>query len=466
MRTLSVFFALILTLFLLIVLPGYLPEKADVVIIGAGAAGMRAAIESHRHTGKVVLLEKMPYPGGNSHKATAGFNAVTEESDLEDYIRDTREAGAYLGKPELIAILAGKSAEALYDLREMGADLEDRGLLAGHSRSRTYRPSGGSPVGVEVTSVLKHAIERRGIDIRLENRALLVERRKKWRVRVANRTGREYTIRADAVIIATGGFGGNPRLVAAYNPRLKGFHTTNQTSTSGDYIFLTEKLPVRLIDMDKIQTHPTVEPEFSTLITEALRGNGGILVNYRGERFTDEMAFREDLSRRILEQRYGFAWLIFDQNVREGLRASEYYIRNQLTLSGNDPEELAEKLSLPAGTLAPALDRWNRFVREGVDEDFSRSDLKVPLDHAPYYGIRVTPGIHYCMGGLAINGKAQVLDREGVPLPGLYAAGEATGGIHGEDRLGGNSLTDALVFGKIAGYEAGRYSLYKEEGNP
>ena len=466
MKTLSFFFALILILFLLIVLPGHLPEKTDVVIIGAGAAGMRAAIESQRHTDRVVLLEKMPYPGGNSHKATAGFNAVTEESDMDDYIRDTREAGAYLGKPELIALLAAKSAEALYDLREMGADLEDRGLLAGHSRSRTYRPSGGSPVGVEVTSVLNHAIERRGIDMRLENRALLVERKKKWRVRVANRTGREYTIRADAVIIATGGFGGNPRLVAAYNPRLKGFHTTNQTSTSGDYIGLTEKLPVQLIDMDKIQTHPTVEPEFSTLITEALRGNGGILVNYRGERFTDEMAFREDLSRRILEQRYGFAWLIFDQNVREGLRASEYYIRNQLTHSGNDPEELAEKLSLPAGTLAPALDRWNRFVREGFDEDFARSDLKVPLDHSPYYGIRVTPGIHYCMGGLAINGKAQVLDREGIPLPGLYAAGEATGGIHGEDRLGGNSLTDALVFGKIAGYEAGRFSLYKEEGNP
>ena len=348
----------------------------------------------------------------------------------------------------------------------MGADLEDRGLLAGHSRSRTYRPSGGSPVGREITSVLYSAIGKQGIDIRLENRALSVERKKEWNVRVANRTGREYTLRARAVIIATGGFGGNPRLVTAYNPRLKGFHTTNQTSTSGDFIGLTESLPVQLIDMEKIQTHPTVEPEFSTLITEALRGNGGILVNNRGLRFTDEMAFREDLSRRILEQKNGYAWLIFDQQIREGLKASEYYISNRLALSGRDPEDLAEQLALPAGPLKNTLDKWNRFVTEGKDGDFFRSDLKVPLDHPPYYGIRVTPGIHYCMGGLAINDKAQVLDREGEPLPGLYAAGEATGGIHGGDRLGGNSLTDALVFGKIAGYEACRYSLYKEEGNP
>ena len=112
MRYLAAAFIVILTLFFLFVLPGYLPERTDVVIIGSGAAGMRAAIECRRHTEKVVLLEKMPYPGGNSNKATAGFNAVTEESGIDDYIRETREAGGYLGKPELIGILARKSGGA------------------------------------------------------------------------------------------------------------------------------------------------------------------------------------------------------------------------------------------------------------------------------------------------------------------------------------------------------------------
>ena len=345
--------ALILTLFFLIVLPSYLPERTGVVVIGSGAAGMRAALECRRHTDRVVLLEKMPYPGGNSNRASAGFNAVTEGKDRDVYIMDTQEAGGYRGKAELIRILAEKSADALYDLKFMGADLEDRGLLAGHSVSRTYRPSGGSPVGREVSSVLNNAVRSREIDLRLENRALSIRKKRKWDVLVTNRTGKEYTIRADAVVIATGGFGGNPQFVAAYNPQLKGFHTTNSAGASGDYIKLTEDLPVQLVDMDEIQTHPTVEPEFSTLITEALRGNGGILVNSQGERFTNEMDFREDLSRSILKQRDGYAWLIFDQNVRESLKASEFYIENELTQSGESAEELAEGLALPEGRLSP-----------------------------------------------------------------------------------------------------------------
>lgn len=460
MKALTSVFLIILSIFFILISPWYLPEKADVIIIGAGAAGMRAAIESKVHTDRIILLEKMPYPGGNTNKATAGFNAVLDKDDIGRYMQDTREAGKFSGNMNLIRMLVEKSSEALSDLIAMGADLEDRGLLAGHSQSRTYRPSGGSPVGREISSVLYKTVQNKGIDIRMENRALSISlKNKKLEVLVKNRTGKEYKIVAASVIIASGGFGGSPELVTRYNSGLKGFHTTNSASATGDYLALTRNIPVHLIDLEEIQTHPTVEPEFSMLITEALRGNGGILINSQGQRFTNEMDFREQLSKSILKQKNRFAWLIFDQTVRESLKSSEYYIKNQLTKSGNTTKELAEHLSLTDEILSDTLNKWNNSVLIGEDKDFQRLDLKISLQTPPYFAIKVTPGIHYCMGGLAIDDKARVLDETGNPIEGLFAAGEATGGIHGKDRLGGNSLTDAMVFGKIAGYEAAFHAL-------
>lgn len=460
MKTLTALAAGVLLLFLLIVSPMYLPEKANVVIIGAGAAGMRAALESINYTDKIVLLEKMPYPGGNSLRATAGMNAALVKEEELPYFLDTKAAGQNHGIEHLIALMIGNSGEALRWLRKRGADLSDRGLLAGHSQMRTYRPSGGSPVGQEISSTLYREVIKKGIDLRLENKALkILQGKKKLEVLVENRTGREYRIRARSVIISTGGFGGNPVIVTQLNPELKGFNTTNSAGATGDYLSLTEDLPLQLRDMGEIQTHPTVEPDFSILITEALRGNGGILVNKQGERFTDEMDFREILSHSILNQKDGIAWLIFDQSIREGLRSVEYYIDKELVKTGATLADLAEILTLPEQKLSQTVENWNQSVKRGYDREYNRKDLSNPLEKGPYYAIKVTPGVHYCMGGLAINEKAQILDLDDQPFPGLYAAGEATGGIHGKDRLGGNSLIDAMVFGRIAGYEASLYAL-------
>ena len=459
MKALTAVFFAVLLLFILIVSPMYLPEQADVVIIGAGAAGMRAALESRLITEKVILLEKMPYPGGNSSRATGGFNAVLTENEIGPYMIDTENAGRQKGKTELIRIMVENSGDALTWLSSLGADLTDRGLLAGHSLSRTYRPRGGSPVGREISSFLYREIINKNIDLRTENKALTIRREDKGLiVDVENRTGREYRIRCGSVVIATGGFGGNPEMVSRFNPALKGFKTTNTAGTTGDFIALTEDLPVKLINLADIQIHPTVEPDFGILITEALRGNGGILVNTRGERFTDEMDFREILSSHILEQKGGYSWLIFDQTVRQSLNATEYYVEKQLVLEAESLPALAEELSLPAANLEKTLEKWNLSVLDGRDYLFGRQDLATPLISPPYYAIKVTPGIHYCMGGLSINGRAEVLDLSDNPIPGLYAAGEATGGIHGSDRLGGNSLTDAMVFGRIAGQNASEFA--------
>ncbi len=459
MKILTGLFTAVILLFALIVSPMYISEKTDVVIIGAGAAGMRAALESREHTQKVILLEKMPYPGGNSNRATAGLNALPFPDDRDAFFRDTREAGLNHGDPDLVRILVDRSGEELGWLRSIGADLSDLGLLAGHSRNRTYRPSGGLPVGREISSVLFDNIRKRGMDLRLENRALSLEYKgKNILVTVENRSGREYRIKARSVVIATGGFGGNPRLVTRVNPALKGFNTTNSAGATGDFLELTEKLDPLLVDLGEIQTHPTVEPDFSILITEALRGNGGILINSKGQRFTNEMAFREALSRSILSQKGGTAWLIFDQEIRNSLKSSEYYFQRELVRSGSSLAELTETLSLPPLMLEKEIALWNRIVLQGEEDPYGRQDLFRPLNSPPYYAIKVTPGIHYCMGGLGIDTKSRVLDRTGTPLPGLFAAGEATGGIHGRDRLGGNSLTDTMVFGRIAGYEAALYS--------
>jgi len=317
---------------------------------------------------------------------------------------------------------------------------------------RTHRPSGGAPVGSEVVRVLGEQVVQLGINLRVENKViqLLAEGNRVTGVLVRNQEGREYEIMADSVVIASGGFGGSSERFVFYNPDLKGFKTTNHAGATGDYIDLVADLPIDLIDMEKIQAHPTVEPHFGILITEAIRGNGGILINMEGNRFTDEMAFRDILSEEMRQQTQGKNYLIFDESIRNGLSAADAYIDMQLTKEANSIEEMSQILGIDTATLARTIDRYNGFVAGGSDDDFQRRDLPVQL-RPPFYGILVQPGVHYCMGGLPINANAQVLDHDGNPIPGLFACGEATGGIHGNNRLGGNSMTDSIVFGRIAG---------------
>ena len=455
MKPLTLLLMICLVLFSLFTLPGHLSENCDILIIGAGAAGMSAALESGHAYRKVIVLEKMSYPGGNSTKATGGMNAAINNEDREPYFRETLEAGMNKGTPELVRQMVNGSTGAVNWLMSLGADLSDRGLLAGHSESRSFRPFKGSPVGREVVNVLYTELRRQNIELRTDNIALSVEpRHSGFTVTVENQSGRVYRIRTKKLIIASGGFGGSPEYITRFNPGLKGFNTTNSPGATGDYIKLTESLNASIINLQDIQTHPTVEPDFGTLITEALRGNGAILVNQKGMRFTNELAFRDALTHKMLEQRGGSAWLVFDQGVRESLISSEYYFSQNFVVQSESPADLAEKLSLPEREFIETLDRWNSFYDSGEDEDFDRKDLPRSLKNPPYYAIKTAPGIHYCMGGLEIDERARVLDKEGKPIPGLYAAGEATGGIHGLDRLGGNSLTDAVVFGRIAGREA------------
>ncbi|WP_353893640.1 flavocytochrome c [Proteinivorax hydrogeniformans] len=326
--------------------------KVDVVVIGAGAGGMSASLEAENQGSSVVLLEKMPYVGGNTVRATAGMNAVLtpqqKEREIKDskniFLNDILESGHGLNSVELIEVLIDNSADAVSWLTDLGADLDDVGILAGHSKARTHRPSGGQPIGSEVVKTLSSAIQKSSVDLRLEHKAVEIELDrddKVKKVQVIDNTGKIYDIKCNSVVVATGGFGGSSEQFVYYNPNLKGYHTTNSPSATGDFIELADKIGAKFTDMEYIQTHPTVSPHYGMLITEAIRGNGGILVNNQGVRFADEMKNRDHLSEDLLAQPDREVYLIFNEDIRQPLAASDDYIDMNIVLSSDTIEELA-----------------------------------------------------------------------------------------------------------------------------
>jgi fumarate reductase flavoprotein subunit len=448
----------------------FMPETADVVVIGGGAAGLSAAIEAAENGAEVILLEKMNFLGGNTTRATGGINAAGTEAQraagitdtLESFYKDTMESGHNLNNEKLVRLMVERSAESISWLAGMGADLSDVGRLAGHSISRTHRPSGGAQVGNEMVPVLTTRVKALGVDVRTQNKATALDYRPAVKGKAAIVTGvfaettegRTYRIKADAVVIASGGFGASPELYVKLNPELQGFKTTNQPGATGDYLFLIEGLDAALVDMSEIQIHPTVTPDNGVLITEAVRGNGGILVNRGGERFTNELAFRDVLSREILAQRGKSAFLIFDSRIRTSLSSTDQYFSLNLISKAETIEELANSLGVNSRGLEAAAQQYNLIQADGEDLDFGRNNMARPIKQPPFYGILVAPAVHHCMGGIKINELAEVQNTGGQSIEGLYAAGEAAGGIHSANRLGGNSLIDAVTFGRIAGGEA------------
>ena len=198
--------------------------------------------------------------------------------------------------------------------------------------------------------------------------------------------------------------------------------------------------------MDQIQLHPTVYQETGMLVSESVRSMGGILVNAEGKRFCNDMSTRDAVSNAELEQPGAYAYIIFDQRIVDDLKSCQKYISNGLTGDA-------------AANFVETMNTWNASVAASEDAEFGRSNgMDGDLSTAPYYAIKIAPGIHHTMGGLKINTDAQVLDTDGSIIPGLYAAGETTGGVHGGNRIGGNAVCDFVVFGRIAGSNASAYA--------
>ena len=270
--------------------------------------------------------------------------------------------------------------------------------------------------------------------------------------------GSQVNVKSKAVIIATGGFAANKEMVEKYQPSLKGYMSTNAAGALGQGITMAEAIGADTVDMDQTQIHPTVTATDAHLITEGLRGDGAILVNMEGKRFTDEVGTRDAVSKAEIAQTGSQVYLVIDNKMVEKSAVIQGYIKSGYTVTGEDAKSLAEAMGVPADTLEETLKSWNEAVEKKEDTEFGRTSFAAALDTAPFYAIKVTPGVHHTMGGLKINTVTEVLNKEGKAIPGLFAAGEVTGGVHGANRLGGNAVCDFTVFGKIAGESAANYA--------
>ena len=491
--------------------------EADVVVVGAGGAGMTAAITAAAEGKSVVILESQSMVGGNSVRATGGMNAgktvyqdeneFGESAGVEKTLKtaaekyadnetitalaktvseqwaayqanptgyfdsvelmelDTMIGGKGINDPELVETLCANSADAIDWLDEHGITLHNVSSFGGASVKRIHRPVNAEGKTVSVGSymipLLQENCEKAGVKMMLDTTAteiLTDANGAAVGVKATGASGETVTVNAKAVVLASGGFGANLDMVVKYKPELKGFMTTNAPGIQGQGIEMAQAIGAATVDMDQIQIHPTVEANTAALITEGLRGDGAILINEEGQRFIDEVGTRDVVSAAEIAQTGSYSWLVVDQAMVDASSVIQGYIKKGYTVTGATYEELGKAMGVDAAAFAETMEKWNGYVEAKNDPDFGRTSFANPLNTAPYYAVKVTAGVHHTMGGLKINANTEVLNEKGEVIPGLFAAGEVTGGVHGANRLGGNAVADFTVFGRIAGAAASDYA--------
>lgn len=443
-------------------------ESTDLVVIGSGGTGLTAALTALEAGHRVMVLEKMPITGGNTQLAAGGMNAAATRPQAalkiadswQTMVDDTMKGGQNRNNPELVEILARQSSGSVDWLLAMGADMNGVGRMAGASVNRTHRPLAGDAVGHNIVHALRQAALKKRLDIRTNCQVLKLLQAPNGRVTgvlVRNKYGELFSVQAAAVVLASGGFSANLARVTSYRPEYAGFSSTNQPGATGDGLDLGAAAGGELIDMDQIQIHPTQAAGSKILITEAVRGNGAIMVNREGKRFVNELTTRDAASAAVLKQPGGSAFLVFDTAIRKSLKQIEGYYHLELVREGATPAALAAAIGVDAKVLEQTLDTYNGYQAAKSDTEFKRADMPRPIKTGPFVALEIRPGIHYTMGGLRIDGKTQVLKADRKPVPGLFAGGEVTGGVHGANRLGGNSISETITFGRIAATQAGAY---------
>ena len=489
----------------------------DIVIVGAGGAGMTAALTATSEGKSVVIVESQSMVGGNSVRATGGMNAgktvyqdeneFGESAGVEKTLKtaaekyadnetitalaktvseqwaeyqknptgyfdsvelmelDTMIGGKGINDPALVETLCSNSADAIDWLGEQGITLNSVSSAGGASVKRIHRPVDAEgktlSVGSYMIPLLEENCQKAGVQMMLNTTAteiLTDDNGAAVGIKATGASGETITINAKAVVLTTGGFGANLDMVVEYKPELKGFMTTNAAGAQGQGIEMATAIGAGTVDMDQIQIHPTVEANTAALITEGLRGDGAVLINAEGKRFIDEVGTRDVVSAAEIAQTGSYSWLVVDQAMVDASSVIQGYIKKGYTVTGETYEELGKAMGVDEAAFAETMKTWNGYVEAKNDPDFGRTSFANPLDTAPYYAIKVTAGVHHTMGGLTINTNTEVLKEDGTVIPGLFAAGEVTGGVHGANRLGGNAVADFTVFGRIAGKAASDYA--------
>lgn len=442
-------------------------KQYDVIIVGAGGAGLSAAVMAAREGASVAVLEKMSEPGGNTVRATAMYNCVDDKlqhplgiyDSEEDFYDETYNGGYQKAKPELVRILTSQADEGKLFLEELGLQFDTviDNCLGGKIARGHYSLAHN---GTDYVQVLWQACNDLGVDFYLNTKAneLIMAQDSVIGVE-AYRKGETIEFYANnGVVLASGGFGQNVEMRMYYNRNLTGeLLCSNAPGATGDGIIMASKIGASLINMEYIELYPmgdSYDGGLRNSIPNVI--NKGILVNQQGQRFVREDGARDVLSQAILDQKGSYAYSIVDDDFE--IFADDRSYLEGLVLMGyvekaNSIDELAQLIDIDADILINTIDQYNQSVALKSD-CLGRETLINAIDKPPFYANMKKPTIHHTLGGIEINEMAQVLNQDKQPINGLFAAGEVTGGIHGANRLGGNSFPDMIVFGRIAGKNA------------
>jgi len=479
------------------------------IVVGGGLAGMSAANTVLENGGKVVLLDKSSFCGGNSTKATSGINGADTKTQkakgIQDsvdlFTSDTLKGGAK--KPDVVKVLCGNSGgDVNWLMDKFNLDLSLVARLGGHSAPRTHRGKERFP-GMTITYALIQMVEK--VAERTDKARIVTKARVSTLltnsagdcVGVVYEKGGATFQEHGPVILATGGFGADftqNSLLAQYRPDLMHLPTTNGEHCTGDGIKMGEAIGGKSIDLEWVQVHPTglVKPDdpdakIKFLAAEALRGVGGLVIDAEGKRFANELGRRDYVTGEMWKNKPPFRLVLNKLASDEiawhckhytGRGVMKFYesgaaLAADMGISVSVLEETHEAHYLasmktekdPDGgpwTAYPSGKSWDEASgKTGSGKKFYHNVINgAKVKTEPFYVAIITPVIHYCMGGLEIDVDSAVISTEsGKAIPGLYAAGEVAGGVHGNNRLGGNSLLDCVVFGRVAGKACCKYML-------
>lgn len=425
---------------------------ADAVVIGAGGAGMTAAIRLKEAGKNVILLEKRDIAGGATTLAATYFVAVNSDvqqaagvgQEIEEYIAGSLKAAPDLSADNMRTMLEASQANIDW-LRGLGVDL---------TKSLSYYQvglAGGGSLGVAISSALQKETERLGVDMRLGHGAVGLTTKADGSIGgvTVEAPGGTYTITTDHVVLTTGGFAANEEMVAQYAPDWVGTTTTTASGNTGDGVTMAVSVGAALGYMDNVRMNPSVYSNGTNAMSMSVcRQGGGIMVNMAGNRFCNDY-FKDytQLSKWMQEQEGDHVYVVFDQTTVDNSARIQEFNAQGCFLSGNTVEELAGKMNVPADALTATLEKYKKVFDTGVDEEFGRDTaINSRLDKAPFYAVECRPGIQVTLGGINVDSNTRVLREDGSAIEGLYAAGECAN----DGLFGGGPTNINVTFGTIA----------------
>ncbi len=445
--------------------------ESQVLIIGAGACGLVAALAATDSGADVLVLERDPSPSGSTAlssgfipAAPTRFQTEREIEDsaalLADDIQHKAHGRAVQHIVDCVAAASGPTLEWLADEHGLEWIVLDDFLYPGHSRHRMHAVP--DRTGAALMAGFVAAAEAASVPLATDAHVtgLYVAGDEVKGVRVTRPDGSEENISCRALVLACNGYGGNPAMVAEHIPEMAGALYFGHPGNQGDAVRWGQALGAQVHHLTGYQGHGSVAHPHGILVTWALMMEGGIQVNTNGERFSNEHAGYSEQAVHVIGQPGGVAWNIFDCRLHDiAAQFEDYRTAYEMgaVRTGNDADELAAATGIPGDALQRTLEHCQAMVHGGESDPFGRDFASKPALKPPYHAVRVTGALFHTQGGLMVDDKARVLRLDGTALPNLYAGGGAACGVSGPDvsgYLSGNGLLTAVTLGRIAGMTA------------